>query len=200
MRPAAADDPRLQLEPPAPRTYVAMAVMMLALPLLLELVVSPVGQNLSVAGPLARVLGAGIVLAVMGVVYAGIALLMRRHRVRVDSAGIEIATTFYGRRLAWADLRLDAARIVSLDERPELRPALKSNGMALLGFRSGWFRTRRLERLFVATAGGRKLLWLPTRRGYDVLLQPRNPAALLEAIKAAAAATTAPVAPGRPAR
>ncbi len=199
MRGAAAGDPRLRLAPAAPHTYVAMAVLMVAVPLVLEVVVSPISRNLPVAGPVARVLGAAIMLAVTGAVYAALAGLMRRHRVSVDAAGIEIATTFYRRRLDWAALRLDAARVIALDERPELRPVLKSNGFAVPGFRSGWFRSRNLKRLFVATAGGKKLLWLPTTLGYDVLLQPRNPAALLEAIRAAAVAAK-PVAPGRAAR
>ena len=200
MRAAAAADPRLRLEPAAPRTFVAMAVLMVAVPLVLEIVVSPIGRGLPVAGPVGRVLGVAIMLAVTGAVYAALAALMRRHRVRVDAAGVEIATTFYRRRLDWSELRLDAARVIAIDERPELRPVLKSNGFAVPGFRSGWFRSRGLRRLFVATAGGKKLLWLPTTLGYDVLLQPRQPAALLEAIQAQAAAAAAPVAPGRPAR
>lgn len=199
MRGAAAGDPRLQLEPAAPHTRVAMAVLMVGVPVVLELVVAPIGRNLPVAGLAGRVLGAAIMLAVTGAVYAALAGLMRRHRASVDAAGIEIATTFYRRRLDWPALRLDAARVVALDERPELRPVLKSNGFAVPGFRSGWFRSRSLKRLFVATAGGKKLLWLPTTLGYDVLLQPRNPAALLEAIRAAAVAAK-PVAPGRAAR
>jgi len=200
MRPVAADDPRLRLEPATPRAYAAMAVLIIVVPFVLELVVSPIGRGLPVAGLAGRALGAAIMLAVTGAFYAALAGLMRRHRVRVDAAGIEITTTFYRRRLGWADLRLEGARVIPIDERPELKPALKSNGFAVPGFRSGWFRSRGLKRLFVATAGGKKLLWLPTTLGYDVLLQPRNPAALLEAIQAAAAAAAANVAPGRGAR
>jgi hypothetical protein len=86
---------------------------------------------------------------------------------------------------------LDAAREGAIDEHPELKPMLKSNGMALPGFRSGWFRSRAFKKLFVATAGGERLLWLPTRRGFALLLQPRQPQALLDRLHelAAAAAT-----------
>ena len=112
---------------------------------------------------------------------------MNRKRAFDDLAGIEVATSFYRRRMVWPELRLEDARIVSLGEHPELKPALKSNGYALPGFRSGWFRTRKLAKVFVATAGGDRVLWIPTTRGFDLLLQPRNPAATLERMKTLAA-------------
>lgn len=208
---AGARDPWQPLEPPAARAYVVMAALVVLLPVVIAVVASPFDPGVPEAlarwtgiivgrGLAARLLGGLLMLAITGLAFGVLVLLMRRHRVLVDGAGIEVATTFYRRRLAWADLRLDAARVVAIDERPELKPALKSNGFAVPGFRSGWFRSRGLRRLFVATAGGKKLLWLPTTLGYDVLLQPRQPAALLEAIQAQAAAAAAPVAPGRPAR
>jgi hypothetical protein len=64
--------------------------------------------------------------------------------------------------------------------------------MALPGFRSGWFRSRTFKKLFVATAGGKRLLWLPTSRGHALLLQVRQPQVLLERLRELAAdATTA---------
>ena len=42
---------------------------------------------------------------------------------------------------------------------------LKSNGYALPGFRSGWFRLRNWQKAFVATSDGERVLWLPTSRG-----------------------------------
>lgn len=197
--PSPARDPRLQLEPPSPRAFIVLAVLVVGLPLLGEIVGGPIGHNLPVGGVAGRLLGAAVMLAVAGAAYAVLALAMRRHRIALDAGGIEVATSFYRRRLAWDELRLDAARVVSLDERPELRPAMKSNGMAVFGMRSGWFRTRRFGRLFVATTGGKRLLWLPTTKGYDLLLQPRQPAALLDAIKALAAAAPG-MAPGRDGR
>jgi hypothetical protein len=200
-------DPRLQLAPPAPRAYAVAAALLVGLPLVLQLVVAPLAPALPDAFPhsigagalASRLVGALVVLAVTSAAYGALVLLMRRHRLHLDAGGLEIATTFYRRRLAWGDLRLDAARVIAIDERPELKPALKSNGVGLPGFRSGWFRSRKLGRQFVATSGGSKLLWLPTRLGYDVLLQPRQPAAVLEAIQALAAAASN-VAPGRSAR
>ena len=51
------------------------------------------------------------------------------------------------------------------------------------GLKSGWFRLRNRNKALVAIAGGKRVLWIPTRAGYDLLLQPRNPQALLDELR-----------------
>lgn len=116
--------------------------------------------------------------------WATLAALLRRHRLDFHSEGIEVATTFYRRRFALPDLDVAAARVVDLAERPDYRPMLRTNGLAIPGFRSGWYRLRNGDRALVATAGGQRLLWIPTRAGHDLLLQPGDPRALLEQLRA----------------
>jgi len=70
-----------------------------------------------------------------------------------------------------------------MDEHPESRPLLKTSGVSLPGFRSGWFRSRNFSKLFVAVSGGSRLLRIPTRRGYTLLLQPCDPGALLARLR-----------------
>ena len=188
MAAAGTQDPRLQLEPPNMRAYWLMLALVVALPFGLVLVLPVAGGDVETADPLRAKLFAALgVGAVLLAVSALLGAMMRRHRLSHDAAGIELATTFYGRRLAWPDLRLDEARVLSLGERTEFKPVFKSNGMSLPGFRSGWFRSRALERMLVATAGGDRVLWIPTTRGYGLLLQPRNPRAALEALRELAA-------------
>lgn len=123
------------------------------------------------------------ILAVCGGVYAFIARAMRRHRVDIDQDGLEIATTFYKRRHGWNELRLAQARVVDLDEHAGLRPLLKTNGTALPGLKSGWFRLRNRRKALVAIAGGRRVLHLPTGAGHDLLLQARQPQALQQRLR-----------------
>lgn len=106
-----------------------------------------------------------------------------RHRLALVDGALEVATTFYRRRLPLADLKLDEARIVDLDERTELRPMFKTNGTGLPGFKSGWFRLRNRNKALVAMVGGKRVAWIPTRVGYDLLLQPRSPQALLDELR-----------------
>lgn len=132
----------------------------------------------------------GIALASVALLCGAIALVvdraMRRHRITVDADGVEVATTFYKRRLDWAQLRLDEARVANLDEHTHLKPTYKSNGTSVPGFRSGWFRLRNREKALVAMGGGPRVAWVPTTEGYGLLLQPRQPQALLDHLRASA--------------
>lgn len=187
-------DPRLQLEPASGRSRLWLLLLTVVLPVSLSLVLpllaggdTPtahlIDDSLVASRWLDRVFGPLLVAAITGAIWFVLDLLVRRHRLRLDAAGLEIATTFYRQKLALSELQLDAARVVSIDEHPEHKPMLKTNGMALPGFRSGWFRSRALKKLFVATAGGEQLLWLPTSRGYSLLLQPRHPRDLLQRLR-----------------
>ncbi len=105
--------------------------------------------------------------------------LMLRHRLQLDRSRIDIVTSFYRRSLALDELRMQQARVVDLDEHTELRPGLKTNGMATPGFRSGWFRLRNREKAFVAMASGPRVLWIPTSAGFGLMLEVAQPQALL---------------------
>lgn len=174
------DDPALALVQASPRAQAWLFGLVAVLPLAMVAAKLADGAK-AAAGPL---LG---IAALCVVAWAGLARLARRHRLQLDGDGIEVATTFYRRRFASGDLDLDRARVVDLDERPEYRPMLRTNGMSLPGFHSGWYRLRNGNRALVATAGGKRLLWLPTRAGHDLLLQPGRPEALLERLRTMAA-------------
>jgi len=110
-------------------------------------------------------------------------LVMKRHGLQLDREQLRIRTSFHTRNVALPELQLDRARVVDLDERPEFKPALKANGYALPGFHSGHFGLRNGESAFVAIAGGRRVLWLPTTSGKGLLLQPHQPDALLKRLR-----------------
>jgi len=197
-RPASSPDPRLQLEPASGRSRLWLVLLTVVLPVSLSLLLpllaggdNPatrfIDDSLVASRWLGRWIGPLLVAAITVVAWRVLDRLMHRHRLQVDDKGLAIATTFYRRQLALSDLQLDTARVVDLDEHPELKPMIKSNGMALPGFRSGWFRSRGFKKLFVASAGATRLLWLPTRKGYDLLLQPRQPQALLDRLREMAA-------------
>ena len=74
--------------------------------------------------------------------------------------------------------------MVDLDERTEFKPGVKTNGYSVPGFHSGHFRLRNREKAFVAIAGERRALWLPTsHNGSGLLLQPQQPDALLKRLR-----------------
>ena len=194
MRDASGGDRALQLVPASGRTRAWLFALTVGVPVLvamLGIAMSRLPAGESWWGTGHRSDDALIAMLVVAVVTGAIALfldrMLKRHRLLLDAAGIEIATTFYRQRMAFADLRIDSARVVRLDEHPDLKPLLKSNGYALPGFRSGWFRLRDWQKAFVATSDGERVLWLPTARGYGLLLQPRDPQGLLDRLRELAA-------------
>lgn len=108
---------------------------------------------------------------------------MRRHDITLDADGLAVRTTFYSRKLGWSELQVQQARVVDLDEHTELKPMLKTNGTSLPGLHSGWFRLRNRHKALVAMVGGPRVVHLPTTQGYELLLQPRQPQALLERLR-----------------
>jgi hypothetical protein len=191
------DDPALQLVPAGGRSRVWLFALTVGLPVLATLIGVawghvPAGESWWGTGN--RGGDALIAMLVVAVAAGAIALflasMLKRHRLRLDAGGLEVTTTFYRQRLALAELQPGAARVLRLDEHPELKPWLKSNGYALPGFRSGWFRLRNWRKAFVATSDGERLLWLPTTRGFDLLLQPRDPQRLLDRLRELASPPT----------
>lgn len=183
-----AGDPRWQLEPAGGGTR-ALAF---ALTLLLPIGITWAAVNHAFGAALPAMDDSDAMtawLTVAGVSLVSVAVwwvllrALRRHRIVLADGAIDIATSFYRRRLAIPELRLDEARTIDLDERTEFKPMLKTNGVSMPGFRSGWFRLRSRDRALVATAGGKRVAWIPTRAGYGLLLQPRNPQALLDALR-----------------
>ena len=198
---------RLQLVPISARSRVWIALLTFFLPLALSIVVPLLGNGSATAR---RWMAAGLyverwleswsgpatIALVLAIAWVIVDRLVQRHRLAVDAAGMEVATTLYRRRVAWSDLDLAAARVIDIDEHPESRPLLKTSGVSLPGFRSGWFRSRNLGKLFVAMSGGSRLLRIPTRAGYTLLLQPGDPGALLARLRELAGAVVAERATG----
>lgn len=179
-------DPRLDLEPVPASARRWLFVLAVALPAAITAIALAAGTTAGDAATAAAIL-AGVAASVLAVWWL-LDRRLRRHRLYLGRDGIEVVTTFYRQSLSLSELDLARARVVDLRERRELRPLLKTNGLALPGFRSGWFRLRDRSRAFVAMARGPRGLFLPTRRGHALLLQPRQPQALLDALRAMAEA------------
>jgi len=178
---AQATDPDFALVQPGKRARSWLFGLVVALPLVLIGASHLLDDGEAGAGPFFAVAGICVL------AWAGLDRLMRRHRLKLGDGMLEVATSLYTRRLPLSELDLERARVVDLGERPEYRPMLRTNGMSLPGFHSGWYRLRSGGKALVATAGGKRLLWVPTHAGHDLVLQPADPRALLERLRAMAA-------------
>jgi len=192
----------LELQPPPART-LAWLLALCSLPLLALLALQLPGARALVPipapGPVAWLAGSGLPLLAAGPVLANI----RRRGLALAGAQLEVRGALHVHRCPLAGLDLAAARVLDLDSHGGLRPDLLSGQtITLPGLRHGLFRLGNGQRAFVAVSDGSRVLWIPPlrgngTRGTGLLLQPRDPAALLQLLRTHAAPST-PAARARP--
>ncbi|MGN6113451.1 MAG: hypothetical protein ACTHOC_10730 [Luteimonas sp.] len=193
-------EPALQLAPASGRSRAWLFALCVALPLGITFAAltaatfgigAPAGAEpklLRGSWPLTFAASLGMVAAIALPTWAILDRLMRRRAMALEDGALVVRSMFHRCATPLADLDLAHARIVDLAEHPGLRPGVKTNGYAAPGFRSGWFyHLGRRRKTFVATADGRRKLWLPARGGHDLLLEPRDPRAALERLREVAA-------------
>ncbi len=140
--------------------------------------------------PLTIAATAAGVAAIMGVAWRVLAHAMDRQALRLEQGALEVRSGFHQTRVLLADMRLAQARVVDLDEHIKMLPRFKRNAFSVPGgFRSGWYQLRNKRKAFVATAEGRHVLWLPCDGDHDLLLEVREPRAVLERLRTLAGAT-----------
>jgi hypothetical protein len=128
--------------------------------------------------PIAIVLLAAAAMLVMT------ALGPTRARYELSSAGITFRGDIYGRRLIPAgDLRGGLARIVDLDREPDLALRWRTMGTGLPGYKAGWFKLRNGEKALVSLTDTRRAVYVPTTKGYALLVSPAEPDSFLAAIR-----------------
>ena len=128
---------------------------------------------------------AALLLAVLAL-FAFFAYSGRATQFVVSADGLAIRRTLYGRTIPWPSLAVAQARVVDLRETSELRPTLRTNGVGLPGYRAGWFRLRERGRALLFVTDPSRVVALPTREGYTLLLSVRRPEAFLAAVRTAA--------------
>jgi hypothetical protein len=125
----------------------------------------------------AAVLG-GVMVLLASFVYAS-----RWVTCEVSPEGLAIRGDLYGRRLSREMLVTGEARVVDLTESPGYRPVWRTNGAGLPGYGSGWFRLGNGEKALIFVTDRRRVVYLPIRAGYAVLLSVLEPERFLAALR-----------------
>ena len=130
-------------------------------------------------------IGTSIALFVIAVASIGCAIGLKRRRVQLHGQVLQVVAALFSKRVPVDSIDIERARVVDLDERTELRPAIKTFGMSLPGYHAGHFRLRqKLGKAFCLVTDRRRVLWLPLRDGkQQLLLSLEHPQALLDALR-----------------
>ena len=109
----------------------------------------------------------------------------RNSRAEVSPAGLKLVGDLWGRTIPLDHLALDEARVVDLRGEPDLVPNRRTAGTALGGYSAGWFRLRNGEKCLLYLTDRRRVVYIPTRDGYSLLISQSDPRRFLDALQEA---------------
>jgi len=123
------------------------------------------------------------------VLLAGVLILLgslvfstKRLRVEVSEAGLRVRGDIYGRSIPAADLKAAEAEVVDIRQGP-YHPRWRTNGVGLPGYLSGWFKLTNKEKALLFVTDPRRVVRIPTRRGYELLVSVADPDRFLERVR-----------------
>jgi hypothetical protein len=133
-------------------------------------------------GPLYAILG---VVGVSLLVLAGffLSFVARTPEAEVDAQSLRITKSYYGETIPRAELKVADAKILDLGKDSAYAPSRRQNGMSIPWVQQGWFQLQNGERALVFITDPSKVLYLPTTKGYSLLISTPDPAALLSSLK-----------------
>ena len=115
---------------------------------------------------------ATLVLVVLAVAVAVIMKSVNGARAstfEVSRDGLRIQGDVYGRFIPASELVADSVQRVDISQ-GNLQPVVRVGGTSLPGYRSGWFRLSDGSRALLYVTDPDKVVHIPTREGYSVLL------------------------------
>jgi len=112
-----------------------------------------------------------------------VAWSVNHSRAEVSPTGLRLVGDLWGRTIPLERLRIERARVVDLRAEPDLQPAKRTAGTGLGGFTAGWFRLRSGEKALIYLTDWARVVYVPTRDGYSVLLSSHEPDRLLSALQ-----------------
>ena len=105
----------------------------------------------------------------------------------LSAAGLRLRGDFYGRMIPAAHLKASEVARVDVDAGP-YRPSSRTNGIAVPGYRAGWFRLRNGHKALLYVTDPKSVVLVPTTEGYDVLLSVVDGDRFAERVRAVAGA------------
>ncbi|MCE9680315.1 hypothetical protein LZP69_14240 [Shewanella sp. AS1] len=129
----------------------------------------------------------GMVLFVLGLL-TWVYYQAQNANVTVRDGQLELNIPLYGTQLPLASLTLAEARIIDLGDSDTSELFYRSNGVALVEYRLGWFKLKDerfgSDKALLNVTGSRHILMIPTSEGYLLILSVTQPEALLAALSA----------------
>lgn len=119
----------------------------------------------------------------LGAFFAWLSFSLGHPSVALTDDGLYVDVPLYGRLIPREEMVVTDTRIVDLNTETMLSPRFRTNGIGLPGYRVGWFRLHNGDRALAALTRYDRVIYLPTTRGYSLLLSVSEPEVLLQALQ-----------------
>jgi hypothetical protein len=147
------------------------------------------GMTLALLLPLALV-----VVVICAITYSMLAS-SRNASFEISRDGLRLRGDFYGRMIPASHVRASDVARIDLDV-SAYRPTVRTNGIAIPGYRAGWFRLRNGHKALLYVTDTKNVVLVPTTEGYDVLLSVLNADQFVARVRAVAGPTPGAATPG----
>ena len=127
--------------------------------------------------------GTALVLLLVLGLFGWVAYSSKHTRFEISEKGLHIRGELYGRLVPAKALIIEQAQRVDLRETRPYQPTLRTNGVGLPGYKSGWFKLRNEEKALVFVTDPSSVVYVPTREGYSLLMSVDRPDAFLASIR-----------------
>lgn len=103
-------------------------------------------------------------------------------KFELTDEGLQIRGGIYRRFIPKSSLFIEGAKILDLNAEGEYQPKLRTNGIGLPGYNAGWFKLKNGEKALIFITDRSKVVYIPSKEGYSVLLSTSRPEEFLTLI------------------
>lgn len=121
-----------------------------------------------------------VLIIAIGALLAYFGYSARNAKFVVSQHGLNIKGCLYGRSIAKDSLIAEDIKILDLIHDNIHKPRIRTNGVGLPGYLEGWFRLRNKEKALLFVTKKTHVVYLPTNKGYSILLSAAEPKEFLE--------------------
>ena len=124
---------------------------------------------------------------VSGLVASSVIVLVilnyRKPAFAVTRDGLRISNSFFTRIIPAAELRGSDAIMIDFAQFPMFSPKWRLAGYHFPRRQSGWYVLKNGERALLFLTRHDQIIYIPTNKGYSILLSPDNPAQFLALVR-----------------
>jgi len=129
------------------------------------------------------ILGIVIFLLILVALFGFIGYWARNTKFELNDEGLQIRGGIYGRFIPKSALIKEEVKILNLNAETKYQPKLRTNGIGLPGYNAGWFKLRNEEKALLFITDPSKVVYIPSKEGYSVLLSTSRPEEFLTLVK-----------------